>query len=197
MAERRLTVLIALGDPGRAERLAAAMAASGLEPVLFDGSGGAGAADVSVIDGSIVAPPPHVLLTGARPFSDIVEPAATLSADAVEALVVAAARLAAAGYHVTPNGQTSSSRLSGFAHDAGAFGDDAHDETPIRPVLSARESEVLALLAEGAPNKVIARRLDISVHTAKFHVAAILAKLGAANRTDAIGIAMRQGLVLV
>ena len=56
---------------------------------------------------------------------------------------------------------------------------------------------MLALLAEGAPNKVIARRLDISVHTAKFHVAAILTKLGAANRTDAIAIAMRQGLVLV
>lgn len=49
----------------------------------------------------------------------------------------------------------------------------------------------------GTPNKVIARRLDISVHTAKFHVAAILTKLGAANRTDAIAIAMRQGLVLV
>lgn len=197
MAERRLTVLIALGDAGRAERLAAAMAASGLEPVLSDGSASAGAADVSVVDGSIVALPPHVLLAGARPLPDIAEPAATLSADADEALIVAAARLAAAGYHVAPNGQAGRSRHNGFAHDADAFGDDTHDETPIRPVLSARESEVLALLAEGAPNKVIARRLDISVHTAKFHVAAILAKLGAANRTDAIGIAMRQGLVLV
>ncbi|RWE01438.1 MAG: response regulator transcription factor [Mesorhizobium sp.] len=63
--------------------------------------------------------------------------------------------------------------------------------------MSPREAEVLALLAEGAPNKVIARRLNISVHTAKFHVAAILIKLGAANRTDAIATAMRQGLVLV
>ncbi len=54
---------------------------------------------------------------------------------------------------------------------------------------------MLALLAEGAPNKMIARRLGISVHTAKFHVAAILVKLGAVNRTDAI--AMWQGLVLV
>ncbi|TIM33860.1 MAG: helix-turn-helix transcriptional regulator [Mesorhizobium sp.] len=76
------------------------------------------------------------------------------------------------------------------------------DEEPVddgtaRPALSPREREVLALLAEGAPNKVIARRLNISVHTAKFHVAAILIKLGAANRTDAIAIAMRQGLVLV
>jgi len=44
---------------------------------------------------------------------------------------------------------------------------------------------------------LIARRLGISVHTAKFHVAAILQKLGAVNRTDAIAIAMREGLVLV
>ena len=67
---------------------------------------------------------------------------------------------------------------------------------PIRP-LSSREFEVLSLLAEGAPNKVIARRLDISVHTAKFHVASIIAKMDAANRTDAIATAMREGLVLV
>jgi len=63
--------------------------------------------------------------------------------------------------------------------------------------LTARELEVLALLAEGASNKLIARRLEISVHTAKFHVAAILAKLGAVNRTDAIAMAMREGLVLI
>jgi DNA-binding NarL/FixJ family response regulator len=68
---------------------------------------------------------------------------------------------------------------------------------PTQYHLSAREREVLALLAEGAPNKVIARRLGISVHTAKFHVAAVVAKLGAANRTEAIGIAMREGLVLI
>ncbi|MEI9414198.1 response regulator transcription factor, partial [Mesorhizobium sp. Cs1321R2N1] len=77
------------------------------------------------------------------------------------------------------------------------FEDEVLDEHAARPALSPREAEVLALLAEGAPNKVIARRLNISVHTAKFHVAAILIKLGAANRTDAIAIAMRQGLVLV
>ncbi|RUZ55402.1 helix-turn-helix transcriptional regulator, partial [Mesorhizobium sp. M7A.F.Ca.US.007.01.1.1] len=81
--------------------------------------------------------------------------------------------------------------------DGEPFEDEASDEHAVRPSLSPREAEVLALLAEGAPNKVIARRLNISVHTAKFHVAAILIKLGAANRTDAIATAMRQGLVLV
>ncbi|RUX70399.1 LuxR family transcriptional regulator, partial [Mesorhizobium sp. M2A.F.Ca.ET.040.01.1.1] len=84
----------------------------------------------------------------------------------------------------------------GDFHD-GLAEEDVTDDNPARPALSPREAEVLALLAEGAPNKVIARRLNISVHTAKFHVAAILIKLGAANRTDAIAIAMRQGLVLV
>src|SRR5438477_361125 len=63
--------------------------------------------------------------------------------------------------------------------------------------LTARESEVLSLLAEGESNKSIARRLDISVHTAKFHVAAVLAKLGARNRSDAVAIGMRRGLVLL
>ena len=51
------------------------------------------------------------------------------------------------------------------------------------------------LLADGASNKVIARALDISVHTAKFHIASLLSKLGAVNRTDALATAMREGLI--
>ncbi|MDR3472451.1 MAG: helix-turn-helix transcriptional regulator [Devosia sp.] len=61
--------------------------------------------------------------------------------------------------------------------------------------LTARERQVAELLVEGASNKVIARRLDISVHTAKFHVAAVLEKLHARNRSDAVAIALRDGLV--
>jgi DNA-binding NarL/FixJ family response regulator len=56
---------------------------------------------------------------------------------------------------------------------------------------------VLELLARGASNKAIARRLEITPHTAKFHVAAIVAKLGAAGRTDAVARAMRLGLVMI
>ena len=52
-------------------------------------------------------------------------------------------------------------------------------------------------MANGASNKVIARRLDISVHTAKFHVASVIAKLGATGRTEAVALAMRQGIVHV
>lgn len=61
--------------------------------------------------------------------------------------------------------------------------------------LSAREREVAGLLVEGASNKLIARELEISVHTAKFHVTAVLDKLGARNRSDAVAIALREGLV--
>ncbi len=61
--------------------------------------------------------------------------------------------------------------------------------------LSEREREVLRLLAEGLTNKRIAQRLGISEHTAKFHVSAILSKLGAESRTEAVAIATRRGLV--
>jgi DNA-binding NarL/FixJ family response regulator len=62
--------------------------------------------------------------------------------------------------------------------------------------LTGRELEVLRLLAEGASNKLIARRLGISIHTAKFHVASIAAKLDATGRTDAVMQAVRLGLML-
>ena len=65
------------------------------------------------------------------------------------------------------------------------------------PALSQRERQVAELLVDGASNKVIARALDISVHTAKFHVTAILDKLGARNRADAVSIILREGLVVV
>ena len=63
--------------------------------------------------------------------------------------------------------------------------------------LTPREMEVLALLAEGLPNKAIAARLAISEHTAKFHVNAILGKLGAESRSEAIVRAARLGLVVL
>lgn len=68
---------------------------------------------------------------------------------------------------------------------------------PARLSLTERETEVLTLLAEGCSNKVIARRLGISVHTAKFHVAALLDKLDAIGRTDAVVHAARLGLILL
>jgi DNA-binding NarL/FixJ family response regulator len=71
---------------------------------------------------------------------------------------------------------------------------------PAPPDLSAqdltpREMEVLHLLAEGLPNKAIAMRLSISEHTVKFHVNAILSKLNAQSRTDAVVRATRLGIL--
>jgi DNA-binding NarL/FixJ family response regulator len=63
--------------------------------------------------------------------------------------------------------------------------------------LTPRETEVLTLLTEGLGNKVISRRLGISEHTVKFHVGAIMAKLRATSRTEAVTIAARRGLIML
>ena len=75
----------------------------------------------------------------------------------------------------------------------GALGTATELETNIE--LTARELEVLALLAEGASNKLIGRRLGISAHTAKYHVASLLEKLDAVSRTDAVAHAARIGVL--
>lgn len=63
--------------------------------------------------------------------------------------------------------------------------------------LTAREREVLEMLAEGASNKTIADRLNISEHTVKFHVASVFGKLGVNSRTEAVTQALRSGLILL
>ncbi len=94
-------------------------------------------------------------------------------------LILAATLLVAHGYTVRRAAE-------GHGADAGA--------APA-PHLTARERQVLDLLIGGASNKHIANALDISVHTAKFHVTALREKLGAHNRADLVAIALRQGLV--
>jgi len=63
--------------------------------------------------------------------------------------------------------------------------------------LTARERQVLQMLGGGLGNKEIASRLKISGHTAQFHVASILGKLGASSRTEAVAIGLRRGLILL
>jgi DNA-binding NarL/FixJ family response regulator len=63
--------------------------------------------------------------------------------------------------------------------------------------LTARELEVLSMLAEGLGNKTIAARLGISGHTVKFHLASIFAKLGAGTRTEAVALGVRRGLIAI
>jgi DNA-binding NarL/FixJ family response regulator len=83
-----------------------------------------------------------------------------------------------------------------------AAGEGPDPGTPVLPVdhavvdaLTAREIEVLQLLADGLPNKAIAVRLGISDQTVKFHVASITGKLGVANRTQAVRRAFQRGLI--
>jgi DNA-binding NarL/FixJ family response regulator len=71
------------------------------------------------------------------------------------------------------------------------------DLPPLIEELTPREMEVLQLLAEGLPNKSIARHLNISEHTVKFHVNGVMGKLGAQSRTEAVVRATRLGLILL
>jgi DNA-binding CsgD family transcriptional regulator len=70
--------------------------------------------------------------------------------------------------------------------DAMELGFGAMRETEGHALLTPRELEVLAALAEGMTNKAIARRLNISLHTVKFHVESVFRKLGARTRTEAV-----------
>jgi two-component system, NarL family, response regulator YdfI len=63
--------------------------------------------------------------------------------------------------------------------------------------LTPRELEVLRMMADGAANKTIAWKLGISEHTVKFHVASILARLGAGTRTEAVTMGIRRGWIMV
>jgi DNA-binding NarL/FixJ family response regulator len=62
-----------------------------------------------------------------------------------------------------------------------------------RKALSARETEVLGMAARGLTNHEIARRLHVTVHAVKFHLAAVYRKLGVANRTEAAVVFLSEG----
>jgi DNA-binding NarL/FixJ family response regulator len=111
---------------------------------------------------------------------------ASLSRNARADQIVAAARAVGAGLiAVQPDVGGLSTRP--------AVADDA--SSPLGEELTHREQQVLRLVALGLPNKSIGQRLAISDHTVKFHVASIMAKLGAASRTEAVHLAARRGLV--
>jgi DNA-binding NarL/FixJ family response regulator len=128
------------------------------------------AADVVIIGHAALSGPAMI---GLAQGADV---RALLPAEIEPEILGAAIRVVAAGFVITD------------AHTQADAGENA---------LTARESEVLALLAQGASNKAIARSLAISVHTAKFHVASLLVKLGAHNRSDAVAIGLRRGLILI
>ncbi len=83
-----------------------------------------------------------------------------------------------------------------------AYADRLYEQRPLVGVvgaleepLTAREREVLELVSQGLSNKLIARRLQISEHTVKFHISSISTKLGASSRTDAVSRGVRRGLI--
>jgi DNA-binding NarL/FixJ family response regulator len=139
---------------------------------------------------------------------------AVVPADVDAATLVAIITVVAAGYALAPSpspplplsrtiprkrGREGWGKREGKAGGAGEdpFADSADVSDDLANSLSLREREVLALLAEGASNKEIARALALSIHTAKFHVASLIEKLGARSRGEAVAIAIRAGLVMV
>ena len=95
------------------------------------------------------------------------------------------------------HGQVANYALGRRAQDNSLVSELLDDKDPDRVWLTPRELEVLAAMADGVSNKAIAGRLGISFHTAKFHVAAILAKLNADSRTEAVARAAQLGLVML
>jgi len=111
-----------------------------------------------------------------------------LPAGVEPAQVAAALEAAVRGLLVLAPGEVGRVRAAGLARD--------FPNELVEP-LTPREKEVLRLMAAGLSNKEIAARLKLSEHTAKFHVASILGKLGACSRAEAVSIGMRHGLILL
>ena len=112
---------------------------------------------------------------------------ALLSRNASAAEILAAVEAAASGLAVVDPRELET-----------LLGSTASAPAPVEThTLTARELEVLRMMAEGAANKAIAWKLGISDHTVKFHVASILGKLRAASRTEAVTLGVRKGLILL
>jgi DNA-binding NarL/FixJ family response regulator len=131
-------------------------------------------------------PPPSAVLAFLRAGGRGVLPGDVASED-----LGAAIRAVARGLLVLPPALTRALATPSAAAVLDEFGQSGQPESP----LTEREREVLQLLALGLPNKTIARRLNVSEHTVKFHVGSILAKLNADSRTEAVTRAARLGLV--
>ncbi len=201
----RLRVLVVAASPALRAGLVSLLASDRLlEPIAAEGVelGDAGSAPSAVVVDYSAGEPEEILsiaeafpgtalvMIGADPGTDgpglSGAPVAYLPSDVDAAALAAAVRAAAAGLIVLD------------PTVAGATGVHTHARTSENAgTLTAREREVLLLVAEGLPNKAIARELGISEHTAKFHVGSLLGKLGAASRTEAVTLATRRGILPV
>ena len=149
---------------------------------IFDSGLVSDAAVVAILDSDPIGPKSaDALRKGFR---------AVLPRDVTPDQLLAALRAAAAGLVVLHPVEVNAA----FATAAAVSSQEVDELTE---PLTRREREVLQMLASGLGNKQIAVRLNISEHTAKFHVASILGKLGAGSRTEAVALGIRRGLVLL
>ena len=198
-----LRVLVVAASPALRAGLVSLLASDRLlDPIVAEGVelGDAGSAPSAIVVDYSVGEPEEILsiaeafpgtplvLIGADPATDgpglSGAPVAYLPSDVDAAPLATAVRATTAGLIVLDPSV------------AGATGVHTHARSSENAeTLTTREQEVLLLVAEGLPNKAIARELGISEHTAKFHVGSLLGKLGAASRTEAVTLATRRGIL--
>jgi DNA-binding CsgD family transcriptional regulator len=171
-------VAVVATDPKRRRELADLVVEAGHDVAREAGASDsreAEAPDVVLADGAIPAMHEPIVTLGA----DEREQAAALPRDASFAEIDAALRAAAAGLTVRR------------AETSKGFG--AADDHAPSSLLTPREVAILSAIAVGLGNKAIARELDISLHTVKFHVESLLRKLNARTRAEAVakGLARR------
>ncbi len=173
-----LRILLHTDDPVRRQGLTAMLQASGHE--LVDETPDVVLCDVSArIDVPAESEAPVVALTD-RPLGGET-PAGLLPRTVSAAQLDAALWAVSAGLLVRWPGGTPT---DGFA----AARDDA-------PLLTPRETQILTLVGQGMSNKAVARALGISVHTVKFHLEALFAKLDATSRAEAVAKGLRGGVI--
>lgn len=158
------------------ERLLAAVGESEADVLVIDLRAGDGLPpDAAAFDGAVLALSDDALHAGDPALAGVLPLAAS------DRQVAAAVAALAEGLHVRIPAERTP---RGFA---------AHDPAT-RPLLTPREVEVLSLVGEGQSNKSIARRLNISAHTVKYHLEAVFAKLGVRSRAEAVTRGLRLGV---
>ena len=186
-----MAVAVRLVDAGLARRIVAALDRSeDLDPVESPAGAEVLITDAESLDG-VRQTSGAIILLGRRPRSAPANLKASLPENIEPGLIADAARLVAAGLVVFP------AREEATRPDRPNGAEVAALDEPEAVTLTPREREVLELLAAGASNKAISRQLNISVHTAKFHVASLLDKLQASGRLEAVGIGLRTGLLML
>jgi two-component system nitrate/nitrite response regulator NarL len=174
-----LRILLRADDPVRRRGITAMLEAAG--HVLV-----ADTPDVVLCDLTGAAGPPAEAEAPAIALTDVTlrgdQPAGVLSRAVTAVQLDAALRAVATGLLVRAPGGLPA---DGFR----AAGEDAP------PLLTAREAEILTLVGQGMSNKAAARALGISVHTVKFHLEALFAKLEATSRAEAVAKGLRGGVI--